>query len=96
MGKAKKKEPGAWKRMARCMDIPEYALGQDECVEILGGNTVRVEGAKGIHTYEPEIVKLHMKENLLVLRGSNFNLNRFANGCLQVCGALQSVSWEAE
>lgn len=94
--KSKSKGIGPWKRMARCMDLPEFAVGLDECVEILGGNTVLVEGAGGIHTYEKEVVKIHMKKYLLVLRGENFDLAHFSDGCLRISGRLQSVSWEAE
>lgn len=94
--KAKFKGIGPWKRMARCIDLPEFAVGLDECVEIWGGNTVQVEGAGGIHTYEKDVVKIHMKNYLLVLRGDEFNLAHFADGCLRIRGRLQSVSWEAE
>lgn len=94
--RAKSKGVGPWKRMAKCMDLPEYAVGLDECVEIWGGNTVQVEGAGGIHTYEKDVVKLHMKNYLLVLRGDAFELKHFTDGCLRISGRLQSVSWEAE
>lgn len=94
--KAKFKGISPWKRMAKCMDIPEFAVGLDECVEIWGGNTVQVEGAGGIHTYEKDVVKVHMKNYLLVLYGNEFDLTHFSDGTLRICGKLQSVSWEAE
>ena len=94
--KAKSKGVGPWKRMVKCLDLPEYAIGLDESVEILGGNTVQVEGARGIHTYEKELIKLHMKDYLLVLRGEEFDLAHFSDGCLRIFGRLQSVSWEED
>ena len=94
--KARTKGNGPWKRMAKCMDLPEFAVGLDECVEIWGGNTVQVEGAGGIHTYEKDVVKIHMKNYLLVLHGDEFDLAHFSDGCLRIRGKLQSVSWEAE
>ena len=96
MGKKRKRSLGAGplKRMAQCIDLPEFALGSDECVEIWGGNTVRVEGAKGIHTYERETVKVSMDRYLLVLQGADFDLTRFDDGVLQVTGKLKNVCWE--
>lgn len=96
MGKKRKRSGGAGplKRMVRCIDLPEFALGSDECVEIWGGNTVRVEGAKGIHTYECETVKILMDRYLLVLQGADFDLTRFDDGVLQVTGKLKNVCWE--
>lgn len=88
------KNVGPLKRMARCIDLPEFALGPEECVEIWGGNTVRVEGAKGIHTYEAETVKISMGGYLLVLQGAEFDLTRFDDGVLQVSGKLKTVCWE--
>lgn len=96
MEKKRKKSlgEGPLKRLARCIDLPEYALGADECVEIWGGNTVRVEGAKGVHTYERETVKILMDRYLLVLQGADFDLARFGDGVLQVSGKLKNVCWE--
>lgn len=96
MGKKRKKERGMGPlaRMARCIDLPEFALGSEECVEIWGGNTVRVEGAKGIHTYENEKVKIAMGNYLLVLQGEGFDLSHFDDGVLQVTGKLKNVCWE--
>jgi sporulation protein YqfC len=94
--KCKKHGTGVLKRFAHCIDLPDFAAGLDECIEVWGGNTVQVEGAKGIHTYEKEVVKIHMKNYLLVLRGDAFELKHFTDGCLRISGRLQSVSWEAE
>ncbi len=90
----KAKEGSPLKRMLRCMDLPAFALGLDECVEIWGGNTVQVEGAKGIHTYEPEVVKIYMKNYLLVIRGADFDLAHFGEGALRVTGTLKQIEWE--
>jgi sporulation protein YqfC len=86
--------PGAVKRLMQGMDLPEFALGLDECVEIWGGNTVQIEGAKGIHTYEREVVKIHMKDYLLVIYGENFDLAHFGSGDLRVTGRLKRLEWE--
>lgn len=98
MAKRKRKPKGIspWKRMAKCIDLPEFAVGLDECVEIWGGNTVQVEGAGGIHTYEPELVKIHMKKHLLVLHGSEFDLSHFGDHCMRITGKLQSICWEVK
>lgn len=92
--KCKKRESGAVQRFMRCIDLPEFALGLDECVEVWGGNTVQVEGAKGIHTYEREVVKIDMKKYLLVLRGEEFDLAHFGDGGLRVTGKLKQLEWE--
>ena len=97
MRKKRKKKPqriGALKRFAKGIDLPEFAVGLDECVEIWGGNTVQVEGAKGIHTYERETVKIYMKNYLLVIRGEGFDLAHFDEGTLRVTGTLRQVEWE--
>lgn len=91
----KRNELGAVKRFLRCMDLPEFAIGRDECIEIWGGNTVQVEGAKGIHTYERELVRIHMKKYLLAIHGSDFDLAHFGDGGLRVVGKLKSIEWEA-
>ena len=80
--------------MVKCMDLPDFALGLDECIEIWGGNTVQVEGAKGIHTYEKETVKIHMKQYLLVIRGTDFDLAHFGDRTLRVTGRLKQIEWE--
>lgn len=92
--KRKKQETGAVKRFLRCMDLPEFATGLDECIEIWGGNTVQIEGAKGIHTYEREVVKIDMKKYLLALYGSDFDLAHFGDGGLRVTGKLTRLEWE--
>ncbi len=92
--KKKGREAGAIKRLAKGIDLPSFAVGLDECVEIWGGNTVQVEGAKGIHTYERETVKIHMKNYLLVIRGEGFDLAHFEDGTLRVIGKLRQVEWE--
>ncbi len=81
-------------RLMRCMDLPEFASGLDECIEIWGGNTVQVEGARGIHTYEKELVKISMKNYLLAITGSDFDLAHFGDGGLRVTGKLQRIEWE--
>ena len=48
----------------------------------------------GIRTYEKEVVKIQMKKDVLVLRGRNFDLAHFGNGCLRVTGTLLAVEWE--
>lgn len=92
--KHKKKDGSAVKRFLHCIDLPDFATGLDECVEIWGGNTVQVEGAKGIHTYEREVVKIHMKKYLLVIRGEGFDLAHFGDGGLRVTGKLKCLEWE--
>ncbi len=92
----KAKGSGPLKRLAKCIDLPDFALGLNECIEIWGGNTVRVEGAKGIHTYEAETVKIAMGKYLLVLQGEAFDLTRFDDGVLQVSGKLKNICWEVE
>ena len=94
--KRRSKACGPWKRFVKCMDLPEFAEGLDECVEIWGGNTVQIEGAKGIHTYEQNVVKVHMNRYLLVIRGADFDLAHFSDGALRVMGKLQNISWEVE
>ena len=94
MKRKKRSGPGAIKRLAKCIDLPDFAVGLDECVEIWGGNTVQVEGAKGIHTYEKETVKIHMKKYLLVIRGENFDLAHFGDSTLRVIGKLRQIEWE--
>ena len=96
MGKKEKKKRsmGPIARMAKGIDLPAFALGPEECVEIWGGNTVRIEGAKGIHTYEAETVKVEVGDRLLVLQGKDFDLTRFNDGVLQVTGILKNVCWE--
>ncbi|MBQ8893565.1 MAG: YabP/YqfC family sporulation protein [Clostridia bacterium] len=92
----KRKKSNAIKRFVKCMDLPEFAAGLDECIEIWGGNTVQVEGAKGIHTYERDVVKIYMKKHLLVLRGADFDLAHFGDGGLRVTGTIQLIEWEAK
>ena len=92
--KAKKREGSVVKRFMRCIDLPEFAIGLDECIEIWGGNTVWVEGAKGIHTYEREVVKVRMKHYLLVIRGEGFDLAHFGESGLRVIGKLKQLEWE--
>ena len=97
MKRRKRIKPGGenpFKQLLRYMDLPAFALGLDECIEILGGNTVQVEGAKGIHTYEKELVKIHMKNYLLVIRGQDFDLAHFGSGALRVTGKLRQIEWE--
>lgn len=84
------------KRLAKGIDLPEFAIGLDECIEIWGGNMVQVEGAKGIHTYEKETVKIHMKKHLLVIRGEGFDLAHFGENTLRVTGTLKQIEWEAK
>ncbi|MBQ6823981.1 MAG: YabP/YqfC family sporulation protein [Clostridia bacterium] len=90
----KRTKPNAFRRFLKCIDLPEFACGSDECIEIWGGNTVQVEGAKGIHTYEKEVVKLDMKNYLLVLRGSDFDLTHFGTEGLRVIGKICRIEWE--
>ncbi len=92
--KRKNQGMGAIKRFVHCIDLPEFAAGLDECIEIWGGNTVQVEGAKGIHTYERETVKIHMKNYLLVIRGKEFDLAHFGDGGLRITGDLKQIEWE--
>ena len=94
--KTKRKKHGvdAIRRFLRGMDLPEFAVGLDECIEIWGGNTVQVEGARGIHTYEKEVVKIYMKKYLLVIYGTEFDLAHFGDGGLRVTGRLQRIEWE--
>ncbi len=92
--KRRKRDVGAIRRFLKCMDLPEYACGLDECIEIWGGNTVQVEGARGIHTYEKELVKINMKNYLLVIHGSRFDLAHFGDGGLRVTGILKQIEWE--
>lgn len=93
----KNKKKNHLSRRAVCwLDQPAFANGPEEAIEILGCNTVRVEGAKGIHTYEQEVVRIHMRGYLLALYGSGFDLDRFEDGCLQVTGKLIGISWESK
>ena len=92
--KCKKNNVNPVKRFLQCMDLPEFAVGLDECIEIWGGNTVQIEGAKGIHTYEREVVKVHMKKYLLAIYGTEFDLAHFGDGGLRVTGKLQRLEWE--
>ncbi len=92
--KSKHRGMSPLRRLAGCMDLPEFAVGLNECIEIWGGNTVQVEGAKGIHTYEKEIVKIHMKNYLLVIHGSDFDLAHFGDHTLRVTGQLKRIEWE--
>ncbi|MBQ3084095.1 MAG: YabP/YqfC family sporulation protein [Clostridia bacterium] len=94
--KRKHRKRDAWGCLVRCMDLPAFSAGTDECVEVYGGNTVQIEGAKGIHTYEREVVKVHMKQYLLAIYGSDFELLHFTDGTLRVLGTLRSLCWEAE
>ena len=88
------KKSALWRRLMRGLELPEQAVGSEEAIEILGGNTVVVEGAKGIHTYEKEVVKIDMKKYLLVLRGRDFELTRFGMEGLKVSGRLRQIEWE--
>ena len=90
----RKNQYNAIQRFVKMLDLPEFAMGRDECIEIWGGNTVLVEGARGVHTYEPEIVRIQMKKYRLVLRGNGFDLAHFGNGCLRVTGVLKQLEWE--
>lgn len=90
----KKRGISPLKRFAHCIDIPEFATGLDECIEIWGGNTVQVEGAKGIHTYEKELVKIYMKRYILAIYGADFDLAHFGSGGLRVTGKLNRIEWE--
>lgn len=93
--KRKKQMPAnAWMRFAKCIDLPDFAQSIDECVEIWGCRTVQLEGAKGIHTYEKDLVKIRMKDRILVLHGSDFDLAQFSDGGLRITGALQRIEWE--
>ncbi|MBQ7935346.1 MAG: YabP/YqfC family sporulation protein [Clostridia bacterium] len=92
--KVKHRGTGPIKRFAKCIDLPDFATGLDECIEVWGGNTVQVEGAKGIHTYERETVKIHMKKYLLVIRGENFDLAHFGESTLRVTGKIRQIEWE--
>lgn len=94
MKRKKSNEISPLKRLAKGIDLPEFALGKEECIEIWGGNTVQVEGAKGIHTYEKETVKIHMKDYLLVIRGEAFDLAHFGENTLRVTGRLKQIEWE--
>ena len=96
IGMKRKKSTGIspLKRLAKGIDLPEFAIGVDECIEIWGGNTVQVEGAKGIHTCERETVKIHMKNYLLVIRGAEFDLAHFGEKTLRVTGKLKQIDWE--
>ncbi len=94
--KRKHRAESAWKCFVHCVDFPEFTAGRDECVEIRGGNTVQIEGAKGIHTYEREVVRVHMKRCLLAIYGSDFELMHFADGTLRVLGNLKNLCWEVE
>ena len=78
------------------MDLPEFAIGTEECIEILGGNTVWIEGAKGIHTYETEEIKIRMNQYLLILQGEDLKLSHFGDGALRIIGRLRGVCWEVE
>lgn len=80
--------------MGRILDLPDFACGPDEVIEVLGRNTLQIEGAKGIHTYEPDVVKIHMKGYLLALYGRQFDLARFEDGCLRISGTLLRIEWE--
>ncbi len=84
----------AIRRFVKMLDLPEFVAGRDECVEIWGGNTVLVEGARGVHTYEPELVKIQMNQYRLVLHGDGFLLAHFGSGCLRVTGRLKQLEWE--
>lgn len=92
----KREKSGALHRLMKCIDLPEFVAGTDECIEIRGGNTVQIEGAKGIHTYEKEVVKVDMKKYLLVIRGSEFDLAHFGTEGLRVIGHLRMIEWEAK
>ncbi|MBQ7089915.1 MAG: YabP/YqfC family sporulation protein [Clostridia bacterium] len=92
--KRKHRMEPVWKGVARCLAYPQAMAGLDECVEIRGGNTVQIEGAKGIHTYEREVVRVHMADYLLAIYGSDFELMHFADGTLQVLGKLKTLCWE--
>ncbi len=78
----------------RYFDLPEFACGPEEAIEILGRNTIMIEGAKGIHTYEQEVVRVHMKGYLLALFGSGFDLSCFEDGCLRITGQIKGIGWE--
>lgn len=90
----KRKKTNPVRQMLRYLELPDYVAGSEEWIEICGGNTVLVEGAKGIHTYENEVVKIQLKQDILVLRGQGFELAHFGDGCLRVTGTLQTVEWE--
>jgi sporulation protein YqfC len=83
-------------KMVRWLDLPEYAGGTGECIEVLGRNTVRVEGAGGVHTYESDTVKIAMGGYRLVLHGCDFDLAQFSDGVLQVSGKLKNICWEVD
>lgn len=90
----KRDSQGPLKRFAKCIDLPDFAQGAEECIEIWGSNTVLIEGAKGIHTYERELIKVRLKKRILVLRGSDFDLAHFGDGGLRIVGQLRIVEWE--
>lgn len=93
MGKKKLRKSSASKKVD-WLGLPKFAQGPDEAIEILGRNTIMVEGAKGIHTYEQAVVRIRMKGYLLALYGSEWSLAQFEDGCLQLKGNLQKIGWE--
>lgn len=90
----KRDSQGPLRRFAKCIDLPDFAQGADECIEIWGSNTVMIEGAKGIHTYEKDLIKVRMKKRILVLQGRDFDLAHFGDGGLRVVGYLTAIGWE--
>ena len=88
------KDGNVFSRFAKGIDLPEFALGLNECIEIWGKKVVQIEGAKGIHTYEREVVKIQMKNYLLVLWGNDFDLAHFEDNILRVSGTLHRLEWE--
>lgn len=94
MKQKKKREESVFARIAKAGDLPVFAAGKDETIEIKGGNTVQVEGVQGIYTYEPETVCLKMKGYRLILKGKDFDLNQFGVASFQVTGKLSKIEWE--
>ncbi len=84
------------KRMLRGIELPEFAIGSEESVEIRGGNTVEIEGARGIHTYARDVVRIRLKHRLLAIYGSDFDLVQFGKGRIKVTGCLQRIEWEEQ
>ena len=81
------------KTVCDIFDIAYDAIGDIPRITILGEKEAYIENFVSLEEYKKDAVKLKCKRSVISVSGENFNIKAIKEGCILICGKIQSVKF---
>lgn len=62
-------------------------------IEISGNNEIVIQGTKGIIEYQPELIRINLRENELDIHGEKLTISCLTSDSLTVSGIITKLEW---